>query len=207
MLVFGILVLGCLPFFRTRPASGNVSYYDLVHPPLGLVAGGDSGSPSRLAVYWLVGAPVAYLLTAGFYWFRAKRVGVTTSPQGFVVAGFGLLLLLVVLSVVGIALPAHDHAQRGLLPLITFGVGFCVLAWAERSWALGVFSLLFLGLTITVNVFSTVTWVITEHPTWLFDHHADLYLEQIDPFVVGAVLVAGGLLGGGLFLLRRRPLL
>jgi hypothetical protein len=206
MLAFGLLVLGCLPYFRPRSGS-STTMYSSFHPALSLVAGGNSGNPSRLAVYWLIGAPVAYFLSAAFYRFRARRVGVSTSTKVFVAVGLGLLLLLVVLSAVGMALPGRDTAQRGLLPLITFGVGFCVLAWAERSWALGVFSALFLGLTVTVNVFSTVTWVFTQHPTWLFEHHLGLYLEQIDPFVVGAVLMVGGLLAGALFLIRRRSLL
>ena len=51
-------------------------------------------------------------------------------------------------------LPLGNLAIRGLLPLTTIALGLFALAWLERSVGLLVFTVLFLGLTITANLYN-----------------------------------------------------
>lgn len=202
MVVFGVLVLASDPFFRIRV--WTVGYAPL-RATTGLIAGANTGRMGELTAFWLIGAPLAYLLTVAYYWFKARRQGVATSTKGFVLAGLGLFGLLVVLSAVGLALPVGDTASPGLLPLVTFGVGFCVLAWAERSWGLGAFAVCFLALTVVVNVFTTVKLIEGHVPPAELFHGVPI--EQVEPILVGGVLLIAGIATGLVILLRRRSVL
>ncbi len=118
------------------------------------------------SLFWLIGIPVAYLLTAAFYLWRGRRRGVRTTWRAYVGTGLGLFavvaLLLVNLprKVPGrrFFLSLFDHLPgdlviRGLIPLLAIAVGFMILALAERSWALGVFAIVFFAVALTANLY------------------------------------------------------
>src|SRR5262249_39171612 len=122
LVVFGVLVLGAAPFYELGPAGGDglfTSDRDESFP--GLFA------PHHLGAYWVIGTPLAYLASAGFYLWRRRRRGVGTSPLAYALVGVGLVVLLgLVTSTVADDSMLHgfrsvvpgDLLFRGLLPLL-----------------------------------------------------------------------------------------
>jgi hypothetical protein len=165
LMVFGALILGSAPLYSLPPPASI---------PDGVVAGNGydplggklATDPHAVSLFWLIGIPVAYLLTAAFYLWRGHRRGVRTTWRAYVVTGLGLFavvaLLLVNLprKVPGrrLLLSVFDHLPgdlviRGLIPLLAIAVGFMILAVAERSLALGLFAVVFFAIALTANLY------------------------------------------------------
>lgn len=195
LLLFGVLVLAATPLYvqpTGRSGGGFIS------GPNYLPGGYFTANPRAVELYWLIGMPVAYLISAGFYWLRARRRGVGTSTRTFALAGLGLLGLLVLTAVLRIFLPG-DLSIRGLMPLIVIGLGFVVLARAERSIGLLLFTAPFVALTIVANLYNIEN--VTGRMSWGAGG------PEVNVVVVGAVLLLGGLgfaIASGIRALRNR---
>lgn len=144
----------------------------LINSPDGVVVGSGHASLGPLApdlaasLFWLVGIPTAYLLTAAFYLWRGHRRGVRTTWRAYVVTGLGLFAVVALLLVnlprkvpgrrLFLNLFHHlpgDLVIRGLIPLLAIVVGFMILAVAERSLALGLFAVVFFAIALTANLY------------------------------------------------------
>lgn len=201
VLLFGLLVLGAAPLYVT-PNMTSGGY--IAHYPNYLPGGYFLANPTAIALYWLIGIPVAYLLMAGFYWLRARRRGIATSSRSFVLVGIGLLALLV-LNVpqetgkisfgIAVWLPG-DLTVRCLLPLIVVALAFFVLARAERSIGLLLFAASFLALVIVANLYDL------ENLTYRMGWGAGG--PEVNVLVVGGFLTLGGLGFAMWALLKRR---
>jgi hypothetical protein len=120
----------------------------------------DPGTPAedRLAVYWLVGVPVAFLLVAAYYAWRARRTGISLDGWRVALAG-GVVLaaLLLAVELPAHGLPAEYRPNRLLLgnfvnPLLVVVVGAFAVAWVERSRVLGAMATVFLAGVVTFDV-------------------------------------------------------
>jgi hypothetical protein len=163
LLVFGALILGSTPLYTPPP---------FVDAPDGVVADGAHATLGPLApgpaagLFWLIGVPVGYVLTAMFYLWRGHRRGVRTTWRAYVCVGLGLFAIVALLLVnlprkvpgrrffisVFHHLPG-DLVIRGLIPLLVIAVAFLVLAMAERSWALGLFAVVLFAVALTANLY------------------------------------------------------
>jgi hypothetical protein len=100
--------------------------------------------PLRAAVFWLLAGTAGYVLTVGFYRRRARRRGVATPVRAYVLTGVGLLVAVAATTAAGV-FPLGDLVVRQMVPLLTIGVGFLVLARVERSWPLATTSVAFIA--------------------------------------------------------------
>lgn len=187
LVLFGLVTLGSTPLYLppgAQPGPGTSSQQIGVVHTLGWFPGGLlTGSPTNLAIFWLVAGPLAYLATAAFYWVMARRRGVATSPWSYVATGLGLFALLVVTTTVGV-FPFGDLVIRGLTPLLAVAIGLFVLARAERSWALFGFSAAFFALVVLANLYDM------ENAAYRLGLGTSG--PQVNVVVVGAVLVLAG---------------
>ncbi|MGI8415273.1 MAG: hypothetical protein ACR2P2_03515 [Nakamurella sp.] len=204
VLLFGVLVLAATPLYALH-SRGSSDFRYVTEFPDYLPGGNFLGNPTAVALYWLIGIPVAYLLTAGFYWLRARRRGIATSSRSFVLVGIGLLALLVLNALqetgkisfgIAVWLPG-DLTVRGLLPLIVVALAFSVLARAERSIGLLLFAASFLALVIVANLYDLEN--LTYRMGW------GAAGPEVNVLVVGGFLTLGGI-GFALWaaLLKRR---
>jgi hypothetical protein len=212
LVLFGLVILASTPLYvyptiTPTPAfltpdvpsspstfTGNGGYSGL----LGFSPGGMfTFSPLMVTVFWLVATPLGYVLTAGFYWLRARRQGVATSTRAYVLTGLGLFALLVATSVIGVSLPG-DLTIRGLTPLIAVALGLFVLARVERSWALLAFAVPFLALNVGANLYNMENVV--------YRLGLGSAGPEVNVIVVGSVLLLAGVIFGlGAVATRQRP--
>lgn len=159
-------------------------------------------SPRAIALYWLIALPLSSLLIGWWYRRRARLRGVATSPAAYVVANLVLVALLVLASPGavhllhlprGLAVPfVADLGLRGLTTLFTVGLGLLVLAYKERSRALGEFAVSFLALALLVNLYDLEN----------FTNRLGIHVgPEVGAFVPGLYLALGGL---GFAVTRRR---
>jgi hypothetical protein len=169
LLLFGALICGSLPLYERlagRPgqlgppgagrAGGGICVATPGHACHLPAVVGHVTVVTALGYYWQIAIPVGVLLTAAFYQWRGRRVGLRTPARGFLITGLvlGELVLLVPLLAGqshSVTLPRllHDTHQAGPLVIIAALLG--VLAWAERSPALAA----------TVGVYLVVALVIS----------------------------------------------
>ena len=208
LLVFGALILGSTPLY-TLPSLTNTPDGVVVgggHAPLGLLAPGFAAG-----LFWLIGVPVAYVATAMFYLWRGHRRGVRTTWRAYVFVGLGLFAVVALLTVnLPRKVPGRrlfirlfdylpgDLVVRGLVPLLAIAVGFMILAVAERSWAFGLFAIVFFAVALTANLYD-------------MSNVADrLALQgggpEVNNLVVGLLALLGGIGFGVDALLRSRRL-
>jgi hypothetical protein len=178
--VFGLLILGALPFF-VFPWRADRAWDVLIDVPY----------PGPWAArYWLIALPAGYLATAAYFRWRAGRAGVARRYLPFVVAGLALLVLLVVSQTKGIVL--HPNLWiRGLGPLLTVALGLLILAIADRSRALAAIVVVFLAITVLVSLYDVINilyrlgWSISPR----FHDWPNLILPGLFLLVSGLVLL------------------
>jgi hypothetical protein len=168
LVVFGALILGSTPLYTLPP---------LTNTPDGVVVGSGRAPLGALApgfaagLFWLIGVPVAYVVTALFYLWRGHRRGVRTTWRAYVFVGLGLFVVVALLTVnLPRKVPGRrlfirlfeylpgDLVIRGLIPLLAIAVGFMILALAERSRAFGLFAIAFFAIAffavaLTANLY------------------------------------------------------
>lgn len=219
LVLFGLVILASTPLYMhfngdTPPipallAPPDVPPVPTTPPAADIGIGGSSGllhfftggmftfSPLKITVFWLVAGPMAYLVTAGFYWLQARRRGVATSSRAYVLTGLGLFALLVATSTPLIPVPVHGNLLvRGLTPLLAVALGLFVLARVERSWALLAFAVPFLALCVTANLYdmANLTYRLGLGSAG----------PEVNVIVVGSVLLLTGVIFG-LAAVRTRP--
>jgi len=218
LVIFGLVILASTPLYMhfngdtpPLPALLAPDVPAPTAPPATEIAiGGSSGllhfftggmfafSPLKITVFWLVAGPMAYLVTAGFYWLHARRRGVATSSRAYVLTGLGLFALLVATSTPLIPIPVPgDLIVRGLTPLLAVALGLFVLARIERSWALLAFAVPFLALTVVANLYDM------ENVAYRLGFGSAG--PEVNVIVVGSVLlIAGAVFGLGHARTRQR---
>ena len=199
LVIFGLVILASTPLYMhfngdTPPLPALLAPDVLAPtapPATDIAIGGSSGllhfftggmfafSPLKITVFWLVAGPMAYLVTAGFYWLRAGRRWVATSTP-----------------LIPIPVPG-DLMVRGLTPLLAVALGLFVLARIERSWALLAFAVPFLALTVVANLYDM------ENVAYRLG--VGSAGPEVNVIVVGSVLlIAGAIFGLGYARTRQR---
>lgn len=100
----------------------------------------EQRDPTTSYLFWFLGLPLLFALTAGWYRWRERRVGVRVSWWAFGAAGLGALAVLAVLAAAPTGEPAD--AMSGdtpmwwpalLTPLLPLAAGVVALGLTERS--------------------------------------------------------------------------
>lgn len=193
LVLLGLVVMAAAPFYRLSPGA-DVTCGPIRVTGHGLTRSCVASIGWAAFTYWAVTLVLAYALIAGFYLLRARRRGVGTRIVPYALAGVAGLAL-VVLSVWPVQrvlgqLHSDSPASlvvHGLNPLVAIGMALFVLVWAERNWALLVFTAVYLTVAI-VTTFTSLTrllrdlgWVVAPH--WVL-------LPRL--WLAGAMLLLGG---------------
>jgi hypothetical protein len=205
LLLLGLIIVGAAPFYRLNlptpaPGGSGVLVSRREEP---IIGGASEITDPRADWYWLIALVAGYGAIGLFYRWRAQRTGVAGRIWPYLVAG---LLLFALLLMTGSEVPASVNLQRvlpweltgrGLLPLITIGLGLFVLSWTERSLLLTALATVYLALAVvanlydTENVFYRLGWI----SPWDYSN------APLPNLLLPAVPL---LLGGALFALRTR---
>jgi hypothetical protein len=170
--VFGVVVLGAMPFYVLTFATastpgcqafhGGVScrFHDVTPGPLG-GAFNPLFSPFSLdrwaTVYWAVAMVVGFAAVVAFYRQRARAVGVQGRIWPMVVVGLGLLGAVLIVDNGPRYFPNFpDLWIRGTGALVILAVGIAVLAALERSRGFGLFAASFFGLALLSCLYDDV---------------------------------------------------
>ncbi|HUC56258.1 MAG TPA: hypothetical protein VMA95_02575 [Streptosporangiaceae bacterium] len=167
LVLFGLLTLAAMPFYLQSPApSGGIQILAVRggQPQFPLLSGsaGPLGSNyNYLGYYWLVALTGGLLATMYWYRYHARKVGLSTEARGYLVTLGVLTGLAVVLPVLS-RFPAFgwlsvlwpgDLMIRGTFPFLIIAAALCVLAWAERSLALGAIAAIYLGTALLASLY------------------------------------------------------
>jgi hypothetical protein len=154
MAIFGAIVLLAAPLYRLAapPPDGGLAFVDVGSGIHGFAGGFYLRNPGVVSMFWLVALPIGYATTLLYYRGRARRRGAAGSVWPYVAAGLVSLGVLMLGSFLGHLRPG-DLFSRGLTPLLTIAAGLFVLARAERSTGLALFSASFAGLALIVNLY------------------------------------------------------
>lgn len=109
----------------------------------------EQRDPIASYVFWFVGTPLMFGAIAGWYRWRARRLGIRVAWQPVAYLGLGMLVLLSVLAAVPRRLPADPdligvvtkpplwvQITGPLTPLLLIALAAVALGWVERSRAL-----------------------------------------------------------------------
>lgn len=198
LLAFAVVTFAAIPVERY----GHYAASCRAVPAAGPAARACVAYSTAAFVYWPVALVLAYAMIAGFYIHRSQARGVGTRVRPYLIAGIAVAIAVTCASLWAAHHPfADEHdilglhvaaAPAGLFPRLAspacaIGLALLVLAWAERSRALLVFTLGYLAVVLVPVTFG---WAMT-HP-WFYVPHL---------VIDGAVL----LLGSIGFALAQRP--
>ena len=172
LLVFGIIVLGAMPFyvqtFATAATPGCQAMKGggvtcVFRSSSNLLGGAfnplfsDFNLGRWATVYWAVALVVGFAVVVAFYRHRARAVGVAGRIWPMVVVGLGLLLLVLLVDSPQSSFPPFpDLWIRGTGALLIVALGIAVLAGIERSWGFGIFAAGFVGLALLSCLYDEV---------------------------------------------------
>ena len=124
----------------------------------------EQRDPIASYVFWFVGTPLMFGAIAGWYRWRARRMGIRIAWQPVVYVGLGVLILLSVLAAVPRRLPDNPNLigvvdepplwvqiTSPLTPLLLIAVATVALGWVERSRALVVSGVWIAALTVWLS--------------------------------------------------------
>jgi len=204
LVIFGVLTCASVPFYIQGPARGGAFRIGLGYPfALGGLPG--LGGGSHLAYYWLAAIAVGLTLTGLWYRRHGRKVGVVTPSRGYLITG----AVLVVLSLLPwlflelghsfLILMPGDLFIRGTFPLVIIALGFWMLAWAERSWALLAIVAVYTASALLASLYNieNVLFRLGWHPAgsqWRLTALPNVLLPAL------VLLIAGA----GAFLVQRR---
>jgi hypothetical protein len=151
LLVFAVVTLAVIPVYLYAPqhlgpcrsASRGISFCASFIP--------------GVLVYWSIALVLAYVVIAGFYVRRSRRRGVGTRVRPYVVAGIVIAVIAAavalwrafhpILPLVGTQVsgaPGTVFLHGLATPWAAIGLALLVLTWVERSWALLLYSVVYL---------------------------------------------------------------
>jgi hypothetical protein len=209
LVLFSLLTFAATPFYVIpNTTNGIVRTGPLPSLP---ILGGFPGFivQNYLGYYWLVALLAGLALTLWWYRRHARRIGVKTPARGY-------LITVTVLTAVALALPflarlgafgflnvamPGDLILRGTFPFVIIAIGLCVLAWAERSRALGLIAAVYTGTAVLVslydveNVLFRLGWNPSPHQ-WRLTDLPNVLLPAV-------ILLAAGV--GAFCVQRRQP--
>lgn len=182
-LVFGIVILGAMPFYVwSRPGGPRGG-----SPLLGRAFEGTpfSSLGNWSTFYWVVAIVAGFGAVVAYYQLRARRLGVQGRLWPAVVA---------VLVILGLVMGVYDGSStgpRGFSVLVVIALGLLVLSALERSRPFAVFVSGFFGLAL-LSFLYTVVNVFQQLGMGGPFRGGDNALPNL--VVPGAYLVIGGLL-------------
>lgn len=164
LVVFGLVILGAMPFYDSPYSPANVSkchstINGLVCPGLttskGLLGSG-LGSPADTILnvspwattYWAISIFVGICLVVVFYWRRSRSSGVVGRIWPFASIAVGAVLLAVLSQGWQTLHIPGDFWIRGMQALLIMAVGLITLAIIEHSWPFMVFVAGFVALAL-----------------------------------------------------------
>src|SRR6185437_2686848 len=204
LVLFGLLIVAAIPFYvPSKFGNGFDGGPDLP------ILGGFSGFVTQkgLGYYWLAALLLGVALT--FWWYRrhARRIGVRTPSRGYLITVSAVTALALALPLLAWLGPLHflnavmpgDLILRGTFPFVIIAIGLWVLAWAERSLALGVIALAYTGTALLASLYNleNVLFRLGWNPSssqWRFTGLPNVLLPAF-------VLLAAGV---GAFVVQRR---
>jgi hypothetical protein len=150
LLVLGLVVLGAVPVYRYAPRHLEGCQ---VGPNGAAVC--HAVIPMALA-YWPVALVLAYSVVAAFYVRRARQRGLDSAIRPYVVVGAVIAVAASAIAIwraanpqtLSVATSGHSFLYGVAGAPAAIGLGLLVLAWAERSWAVLVFSLGYLVVVV-----------------------------------------------------------
>ncbi len=160
LLLSGLIILGDLPF----------SYYSIGHYGGHIsefwgfcLCSGTGNHPFGSTLYWLLALPLGYAAVAAHYVERSRRTGLKVKIWPYVVTGtvvFGL----VILTATRVPTPlrfmyridvwTHYATVQGFAPILVVSLAFFALAVIERSKAMWLITLAFLGVAVLANTYN-----------------------------------------------------
>lgn len=197
-LVFGVIVLGAIPFYITHSCHSRACSRSTAAPfgrafnPVFL----DSGLHNWATVYWVVAVAAGLALLLVHHRHRARQVGVQGRLWPALVAGSVLLALVLAINDTGEASPG-DLWIRGTSVLLVLALAVAVDAYLERSGPFALFAAGFIGLAVLSCLYTVVNLFYRLHIAGPFSG-PDAELPNL--VLPGAYLLLGGigfLLGRG----------
>jgi hypothetical protein len=165
LVLFGLLTCASIPFYVSdvTQAGAGVAVLRASAPPT-LLGGEQAGRDGLfLAWYWALALVAGYLLTWAWYRRHQRRVGLRTPARAVTITG----IVLAALAFLGpllvadlsfpygpIGLPVGDLWVRGTFAFLIAAAGLWMLAWAERSRALGVIALVYTGAALLASLYN-----------------------------------------------------
>lgn len=213
LVLFGLLTCASVPFYLSGVAPGvpGLTVMRASAPPS--LLGGDM--PGRNAVllgwYWALALIAGYLLTYAWYRRHTRRVGLRTPARAVTITG----IVLAALAFLGpmlvanlsfpyapVGLPVGDLWVRGTFAFLIAAAGLWLLAWAERSRALAVITLIYTGAALLASLYNVenVLYRLGWNPG---DGMTGARLAELPNVLLPALVLLAG--GAGAFFLRPRP--
>jgi hypothetical protein len=163
LVLFGLLTCAAVPLYLLATQGGSgISALGGPSPDLTVLGGSQIfRSGSFLGYYWLVALLGGLALTLLWYRRHARRIGLKTPARGYLITTSVLTGLAFFLPVIAqipglrflwVLLPG-DLTLRGTVPFLIIAAGLCVLAWAERSRALGVVAAVYTGTALVASLY------------------------------------------------------
>ncbi len=164
LIVFGLVILGAMPFYDSSYSPANVSKCHStisglvcsgLTPSKGLLGSG-LGSPAGAILnvspwattYWVIGIFVGICLVVVSYWRRSRSSGVAGRIWPFATIAVGALFLAVLSQGWQTLHIPGDFWIRGMQALLVMALGLIALAIIEHSWPFMVFVAGFVALAL-----------------------------------------------------------
>lgn len=191
LVLFGALVLAAAPLYWGGQPPQDGSITDPFSIALVMAfAGVVTAQPISLAVHWSIALVAGFVGSGLWYRRHTRRVGLRRPVTAFVLTGLVVMVgLLVLQSVPVVGLALFYVSFRGTSAVTVIAVSLFVLARLERSRALLVFAVGFLGVAVLVGTYD-VENLIEEAGVPYGD-----WGPATPVLVAGTVLLAGGLAG------------
>jgi hypothetical protein len=202
LLLSGLIILGALPFsyFSIGHYSGKFTDF------FGFCLCSQAGNhPFGSTLYWLIAIPLGFAAVAAYYIVRSRRTGLKVRIWPYIATGV-VIFGLVILTAAQVPAPLRFMYRidvwtryatvQGFAPILVISFAFFALAIIERSKALWLITLAFLGVAVLANTYNISN--IGQRIHWIWpDWAANLaFAGGFLVFVGLASLVALGLGGG-----------
>lgn len=208
LVLFGLLTCASLPFYVSSPPPGAGAFILQGSAPPSLLGGAQNAGRVILGWYWVLALVTGYLLTWAWYRRHQRQVGLRTPARAFAITGIVLAALAFLGPLLVADLPFRsgqvllpgDLWIRGTAAFLIAAAGLWVLAWAERSWALAIITLVYTGAALLASLYDVenVLYRLGWNPGGTGARLAGLPNVLLPALVLLAA-------GAGAFLLRPRP--